>query len=379
MNQQPMTNDEFENYLTLLSRMLQLRSGQNEAIAEELRVHLEERFGELTAQGVEPKKAVSIALSEFGDAAALASKFAEISRLKTRRIMMRSTIGCLFVGAVVLGWVLSAIPDAGSDLLLNVAQAQNQTEEKVDQPVQLSEREIAEEATRQKLEKKISFCFVDEPISYCMAFLADQTETQVLIDAKSLEDFGMDPESPITMQMKEVPTKLALRLMLEQIDLAYRIDHNLVIVTTQEDAEGQLCIRMYDIVGLLESNIAARPKISTTQFGGSGFGDGGGFGDNKDTTVAKADGQSQQKTTPRRPLNNRSRKTPNDRLCELIHQMVSPESWDSVGGPGSLAIYNGVLVVCQTEEVHREVESLLDQLRTKINQRRQAMQVTEAF
>jgi hypothetical protein len=354
---QPMTSDEFENYLTLLSRMLQLRSGQNEAIAEELRVHLEERFGELTAQGVEPKKAVSIALSEFGDAAALAAKFAEISRLKTRRIVMRSTIGSIFVGILVLGWVLSAVPNSGSDLLLNVAQAQNHTEEKVEevaQPPQLSEREKAEEATRQKLEKKISVNFIDQPLSSCMEQIEEATGAQVFIDKKSLEDMGVNPEQSINFELKEVLAKFILKTMLEQLDLAYRIDHGVLIVTSTDGAREQLCIRMYDVNDLInvKNSTTYQPKSSTKQAGG-------------------------------RPQSaGRSRKTPvtafDLHLCYLITQMVAPEGWADSGGTGSLAIYNGVLVVCQNEEGHREVESLLDQLRTKICQRRQTVsQVVE--
>ncbi len=73
-----MSPDEFQNYLGLLSRLLRLRTTEREAIEEELRVHLEERFAALSAQGIEPKRAVSMALAEFGDAAALAAEFAAV-------------------------------------------------------------------------------------------------------------------------------------------------------------------------------------------------------------------------------------------------------------------------------------------------------------
>jgi len=80
---------EFDDYVGLLSRLLKLRVSQREAISEELRLHLEERFAALTEQGVAPREAISTALAEFGDAAALAAQFSSVARLQTRRWMMR--------------------------------------------------------------------------------------------------------------------------------------------------------------------------------------------------------------------------------------------------------------------------------------------------
>ena len=55
----------------------------------------------------------------------------------------------------------------------------------------------------------------------------------------------------------------------------------------------------------------------------------------------------------------------NHELIELITSTIAPNSWDKVGGPASLAPFYGNLsiAVSQTEEVHAEVEELVDQLR----------------
>ncbi len=62
-----------------------------------------------------------------------------------------------------------------------------------------------------------------------------------------------------------------------------------------------------------------------------------------------------------------------DSLIELITTTVKPTSWDSVGGPGSIAPFetNLSLVISQTQEVHEEIVDLLEQLR-----RMQDLQVT---
>jgi len=62
-----------------------------------------------------------------------------------------------------------------------------------------------------------------------------------------------------------------------------------------------------------------------------------------------------------------------DSLIDLITSTVRPTTWDSVGGPGSIAPFetNLSIVVSQTQEVHEEIVDLLEQLR-----RLQDLQVT---
>ena len=62
-----------------------------------------------------------------------------------------------------------------------------------------------------------------------------------------------------------------------------------------------------------------------------------------------------------------------DSLIQLITATIQPETWEDVGGPGSVAPFetNLSLVIRQTEEVHEEIVDLLEQLR-----RMQDLQVT---
>jgi hypothetical protein len=54
-----------------------------------------------------------------------------------------------------------------------------------------------------------------------------------------------------------------------------------------------------------------------------------------------------------------------DSLIDLITTTIKPTTWDTVDGPGSMAPFkaNLSLVVTQTQEVHDEIVSLLEQLR----------------
>lgn len=50
-------------------------------------------------------------------------------------------------------------------------------------------------------------------------------------------------------------------------------------------------------------------------------------------------------------------------MIELITSTVTPQSWDAVGGPGSIEAYRGGLVVSQTQDVQEQIRELLAQYR----------------
>jgi general secretion pathway protein D len=77
---------------------------------------------------------------------------------------------------------------------------------------------------------------------------------------------------------------------------------------------------------------------------------GGGFGGPRGGGVAPAEPRSKHEEDA-------------DSLIDLITTNVNPESWDEVGGPGSISAYNGLIVVTQTPEIHKKIERVLDMLR----------------
>lgn len=99
-----MPEEEFELYLSLLSRFLRLKAGQREEIATELRDHLEERLSDLMEQGVTREAAIQAAIDEFGGAAALAQHFTLAAQIRKRRMIMRFTLGG--VAALAVGFLV---------------------------------------------------------------------------------------------------------------------------------------------------------------------------------------------------------------------------------------------------------------------------------
>ncbi len=105
-----MSEQEFEVYLRLIAKLLRLSDAQREAISDELRDHMESRLDELSSQGIESSEAIHTALSEFGDANTLVRKLLEVNQLKTRRRIMRTTVGTLAACAAVTFVVMTLTP-----------------------------------------------------------------------------------------------------------------------------------------------------------------------------------------------------------------------------------------------------------------------------
>ena len=59
--------------------------------------------------------------------------------------------------------------------------------------------------------------------------------------------------------------------------------------------------------------------------------------------------------------------------------MVKPDSWEKVGGPGSIREYEWALVISQTGDVHREIQSLLRDLREIVDDSGQRVTDVQIF
>jgi hypothetical protein len=123
-----MSDHEFENYLTLIGRLLRLSSAQREVIGEELRDHIESRLSELTSRGLTHAEAVRIALDEFGDAAGLAAHFSSIAQTRKRRMIMRCTVASVTALAAALVLAFSLWPDNHAPKMIHLAAAQSSTD-----------------------------------------------------------------------------------------------------------------------------------------------------------------------------------------------------------------------------------------------------------
>ncbi len=244
------------------------------------------------------------------------------------------------------------------------------------QPTQIS-------ATEKKLQRQIDVVFFDTPLSEVLDSLGTKLDVQFYVDERSLTEVGLDSNTAIDFNLRNIKAELALELMLKQIHLVWFARNELVHVTTPEAAEYELEVRVYRCRDFLE--IASHPPGQRGMDGGMSDGgiSGGGMGgfQNVPPGRIRAGGiiKGQFRTTDggatvrssnpmadngmgRSEFRNRHR-TLKD-LVELIPRVIYPMSWEDLGGTGSIAtLPDGILVISQTRSVHAEVQHLLQTIR----------------
>jgi hypothetical protein len=184
----------------------------------------------------------------------------------------------------------------------------------------MKSRSTAEQKILNALDEPTVLEFLDTPLSDVVDTLEDHHEIQILIDQRALDDVGVPSHSPITSQLSGVSLQSGLNLMLRELDLTWTIRDEVLLITTPEEAEMMLVTKVYDVGDLV--------------------------------TCQDKSGELW---------------VDYDSLIEVITTTIGPETWEDVGGPGSIAPapFRGadMLVVRQTYQIHQEIEQLLDQVR----------------
>jgi len=168
------------------------------------------------------------------------------------------------------------------------------------------------------LEKALSFDFDDVPLADVAAFLAEATGVEVYLDALALEDMGLATDAPVTAKGKNVGARAALRRLLRPLHLAWHRQENVLVITTAQQAGMSLSVEFYHVVDFVTPEDADPNDEALHDY---------------------------------------------DTLIRLVLSTIAADAWDEVGGPGSLWVYRGVLIVSQTDKVQRQIVDLFSELR----------------
>ena len=80
----------------------------------------------------------------------------------------------------------------------------------------------------------------------------------IVVDTVALEDYGIGTDSPVSINLQGVSLKSALRLMLNELDLTYVLQHEVLQITTAENADKVKQTHVYKVDHLVEGGQSAQ-------------------------------------------------------------------------------------------------------------------------
>jgi hypothetical protein len=179
--------------------------------------------------------------------------------------------------------------------------------------------ERIELALDQKL--KASLSEVEAPLNQILTVISEDYEIPIIFDTAALDAVAASPEVEVSIEIANISLRSALDLILKNAgeDLTYIIDKEVLLITTQEEAEKRLEVRVY----VVDDLVSARSSLV--------------WSDDVDF----------------------------DSLIDAIVATVETESWMENGtGEGEIQpLAPGMLVVAQTRRVHEQIGDLLQQIR----------------
>jgi hypothetical protein len=204
----------------------------------------------------------------------------------------------------------------------------------------------ADSRIREQLATQTEMDFNDVPLRDGIAFLKDLHGIEIQIDEKELSESGVKKDAPVTLQVKGISLRSALRLLLSQLsnNATFVVSDEVLLITTREGARQRKSVRIYDV-----SDFAEPPAA----LGSSPFG-------------SQAPAPPQYAAGPQSGVHG---------LVNVIAQAIAPGTWGTDHGSGVVPLVrndSALLVVHHSAHVQDEIVDLLSSLREMQKPRRRA-------
>nr|WP_236625180.1 general secretion pathway protein GspD [Rhodopirellula sp. SWK7] len=265
---------------------------------------------------------------------------------------------------------------------------------------------LREQEIERKLETDVELKYRNSPLGEVLDDLSAVTGVPIVIDQRALAAIRISRDTPVSKSItSRLPLKSALNILLEDLDLTYVLQNDVLNVTSREARRTMTFPRTYRVADLVtpipnfisgyEHGLAGALKsayqmirpttdvqvvpVSMTDLGGgmannasnnlgrnmlgqyNPMGSGSGFAGGLGTSGMAQSGRGGGSMADF------------DSLMQLIQQTIEPDSWEALGGVGTMAPYpqNLSLVISTTSDVHDQIVDLLESLR-----RLQNLQIT---
>jgi hypothetical protein len=165
-----------------------------------------------------------------------------------------------------------------------------------------------------------------------LAYVGEVTGVNLFVNWRALEAAGVNVDTPLTMDLRDVPASVALEHALrsagDPVRLAYQIDEGIVEVSTEDELGKHSVTRIYDVRDLIEGEVVRHRNLAAA--GQAAYGE------------VEA----------------------SDALCRLLQEFIDPTTWRDAGGAaGAIRPFGGRLIVTQTPANHEQLVEVLAALR----------------
>ena len=107
-------------------------------------------------------------------------------------------------------------------------------------------------AIESKLKDPITINLDKQPLSEAITFLQNYTGLNIVLDTKALSDEGMTTASPVSLSLSNpVQIKTALKLLLRPLGLTYRVDDEVLLITSPQANNAQTYTKPYYVGDLI--------------------------------------------------------------------------------------------------------------------------------
>lgn len=207
------------------------------------------------------------------------------------------------------------------------------------------------------LERRLPEVRTDElPLDQMVEWLSAQASITIVVRWQNLEDAGVAREAPISLHARNLSLRKVLWLVLNEaagsdLRLAYRADDDLILISTEDDIEREMVVRVYPIADLLRRvPDFAGPRIDIAAAGA------GQAGASVFTAAGGATDQSAETAGPQAEVDDRP---VSQRLRRVILRTVLPDEWAENGGRSTLEQFGDALIVRAPVRVHQALAGVL--------------------
>ena len=256
----------------------------------------------------------------------------------------------------------------------------------------------AEQAIKKKLSMEVDVRYRNRPLGEVLDELEAATGVPIYTDTRALSSVRVTTDTPVSLNLPQpLALRSALNLMLQDLELTYVIENDVLYITSVEAKRSKVYPRTYRVTDLVtpipnftssyEDGLAGALRaayqmsapqtdvhimpVSMTDLGMAktmqpssmspnvlgqyhGMGSQSGFGPNNPPMGGGAGGGAFADFQS---------------LIDLIQTTVVPDTWEALGGPSTMAPYpqNLSLVISTTSDVHDQIADLLESLRALQN------------